>query len=422
MRTRFKGKSLVLIAFFAAAFLSSSAHAATRTVQFVGNVINHISKIRIDQFPDYYACAITVMNTGNSSQIIANLKFNGFEAGTRILKSGSASSNPPSGTPAMSPTVEAVFLPGNKSGAPTSACPVGGSNCSCTGANPTIAGCGANGSLNPGALYVGIAYIDASAIAGKLVSVCSGNFQVLDQSAALPGSVVAAGSISYVTEMGITGGQFNGAMYMSGAHAKYDNPNVALYDVWTNASLSNNPSGAGAAAFPASSPLSGSWGAYPWNESMQMNLFCAQACQVEMSLTNIPKSIPDENYCNAVCGMETAYSSLPPPLPGDAPATPPAGNNGPPAGKNGAPEAGFGANTSSAVAGLLETAFRNVSGYIEESSPGTPVVGSPAPNPSPIPFHDVTGWNQTAPRDQFRGLVRTANPHFAGGYVMEMIV
>ncbi len=62
----------------AGAMVSQSAFAATRTVQFVGTVINHSERLVLGNYPSFTACNIVVVNTGNTPQKVTSLKFYGF--------------------------------------------------------------------------------------------------------------------------------------------------------------------------------------------------------------------------------------------------------------------------------------------------------------------------------------------------------
>jgi hypothetical protein len=133
---------------------------------------------------------------------------------------------------------------------------------------------------------------------------------------------------------------------------------------------------------------------------MQMNLFCAQACYRSVIAAN-GIADGDKGFCDAACGTETAYSTDP-----------------------GNPAIYWPDPVSGEVSG---SRYRNTFGFLEESMPSNPIVPPPTAASPVTSFHDSSSPSSAAriassPRNHFRGLFRTANPHWAGGYVMEMIM
>lgn len=328
------------------AFVSGTAKAATRTIQFVGVNINHTSKILPSDYKDFIACSVLIMNTGATNQVVNSITFNTFDTTNDQLTTG------------IVPTVDALYQPNDASSAPN--CPVSVSG-PCTGKT-----------IPPNGFYVGIAYMNPAALAGKLISLCSGQIQVADVSAAAPGSVVAVGSISYVSEMMFTGGQFSGALYVSGSHVPSGllaaNTTLAFDDVFLNSANTNY-------TINSSLPFAGSW-----KGAGQMNLFCAEACMRDAGVA-AEGTVAD--FCRTACGLPSTAGV----------ATMPEGNSM------------DGGST-----------FRTNLGYLEESLNPTVAGNTISTNPH---HYNVFGAGLA---DNIRSLQRTANPHWAGGMVQEMIV
>lgn len=337
-------KCLSLGAVFIFAFLSGSdARAATRTIQFSGSAVNYYEKLLPSNYSLYYGCVIMITNTGSQTERVLNVKFNIFDSSKALSTVG--------------PTTDLVFKPTD-----TTATAVAG------GCSATTGTCSTPVEISSGGFYIASTQLRPVMVQGIRVAHCAGSFQVDDKTSTTPGSLTANGAISYLGEFGFVGGQLNGALYVSGTHANSANSSVQP---------------------PASSPAAP--GTAGWTSSMQMNLFCSQACSIWMG------GSADVHFCNAVCGMETAYS--------DSTLTKGAGDS------------------SSALGANNPESYRNSFGYLEEADPTNPTSYSPGATPSPLPFHDNTKASVgVSPLSMFRGLVRTANPHFAGGYVMEMIV
>lgn len=309
--------------------------AATRTVQFVGSGINHTSKIRLDQFRDATACTLVIVNSGSSSQRIQSANFYSF-----------------TGTNGELQNIDAVALAGMDNPLVDAAIFNSGSSSS---SSPTCSnsGCAATSwRVESGGFFVAVAYVDFAAFSGKSINLCSGYFQVDDVDPAQPGSMVATGSISYVSELGITGGQFNGAMYLSGSH------------VGGTARVASNQIFEDAVSSPASLPA--------FEETMQMNLYCSQACQESILATSGSLVSSEQvNFCQAACGIQ--------------------------------------AENAAAYEYTNDSTdrTRNLFGFLEETTP----MDFGASKTLHIPNEG-----------EMRAMQRTANPHWAGGYVVEMIV
>jgi hypothetical protein len=324
------------------ALACSKASAATRTIQFAG-VATTFSARNIPYLPQYIACSIIIANTGATDQYISNVTFNTFDS-SNSNKLSKLSSD---GTRSQI-TQEEIYNPPNATPGGPSCSNASGTVCTATGPNATT-------NIVPGGYY--IATMQTALVNQVSFSVvpCAGSFTVVDAVPSAPGSMVASGAISFISEQAITGGQFMGAIYMSGTHISV--PDTTGGTVALNAS-----------AFGDATNIN--------SEQMQMNLNCEKACLDSGTYAS---------SCPAICGkgyFGVLYNE----------------DHWLPAGHS----------------------LRNFSGYLEEFA--SEAGGSPATSASRIssyPFHDnVNGVGA----QNFRGLYRYANPHYAGGHVVEMIM
>lgn len=381
--------------------MPSHSFAATRTIQFAG-VATTFGDRALPNLTQWVACTVMVANTGATAQFIESITFNAFNSAGGDLRAHTSDAT------THTVTLEEVYRPTNQSTAPFCTQVSGGSGCVGTG-----------NQFGAGGMYVATVQTRQFAQVGFAIVPCSGSVTVSDVTPNQPGSMVAAGAISFTSEQAITGGQFMGAMYMSGSHYTSTSPTAA-------ASFPYNAFGT--EALPAT------------QSAMQMNIYCASACA--------QASGKSAKQCAAICGGGDAEGGVPL----DTQMDPLAGGHG----------------------------FRNFSGYLEEYSkqsnglieahvsgfdaPVSPIesrqlntfgydvwpkatlwpgggdaypagVGALAFNSedkvagealglsteriSSRPFHDNKGG---LAGEQIRAAIRYANPHYAGGHVVEMIM
>lgn len=236
-------KLLTHLLFFLASLgiLSSSAGAASRTVQFSGNTSNYISKLKMDRYEGTTLCAVSLVNTGSTAQKVTSITFVTYDDATQKATNQGA-------------TYGVIYN--------------GGASASCgiTAGSPCL-----NTDISSGGIFIATRAVDPSFVSGAAINVCAGQITVEDSNSAQPGSVVASGSIAHVTEEGITGGQFNGALYFSGSQVPASLANNTVFGVaddptWTNSST-------------PTAPLFPTLPADSWETTNQMNLFCSQACR-----------------------------------------------------------------------------------------------------------------------------------------------
>lgn len=330
---------------------SIPAIGADRTIQFAG-VASNFGDRNLPNLSPFIACTVIVANTGVPTQQVRSITFNVFDSGnaTRLtpLSAGSGASTL---------TQEDIY----QSGLSTPAGPA----CTTRGTAPSPTCTGVD--IPGGGIYVATVRTLQLNLSSFTVVPCFGTLTVQDKDPSQPGSVVASGAISFVGEQAITGGQFQGAMYLSGSH--YMAANLA-----TNAVFSGS---GGSEALPA--------GTY---SRFQMNAYCKNACEQEIGISPV-----NSDYCLAACGGEQAGTA-----------------------SGGESEMPLGAG---------EHRYRNMFGWLEESDSSKKAVNSTLAGVVTEPFHDASAAGAVQygnQRDMFRAAFRTANPHFAGGYVVEMIM
>jgi hypothetical protein len=247
-----------------ALLLAQSAEAATRTIQFAGVATTYGDLTLPDSMPTYIACTVMIANTGQTNQVVNNMTMNVFDS-FQSRQFRPTSSN----TSVSTLTQEEIYNTGALPDSPSCSNASNNEICTCiSSGNGATGGC-SNRVINPGGVYIATSRTLQAAQAGFVVTPCSGSFTVQDVQPASPGSMVAAGAISFVGEQALTRGQFMGAIYMSGSHVDNDATTSRAFPAFGTQSL---PS-----IFP----------------TMQMNTYCIPGCE----LAGV-----DRNICSIMCG------------------------------------------------------------------------------------------------------------------------
>lgn len=234
-------------------------------------------------------------------------------------------------------------------------------------------------------------------------SVCAGNITVSDPAGSTGGSVIASGSIYMSQEAAVAGGTLSGAFYASGYHL-----NSGMSP--GNLNQTNYPSGV-APTYPIGT---GS------GTTFNMNTSCYSACSLEVSAAGLPYP---KTYCDLQCGTDgTTESDTEPDY--------------------GIDYQGAGSTfTGRAIQGYLEPISPNLTNnalslssvlkypYTETDPWDLPPYGIPDVTPGTTPPTPIGGGPATAGGPGITDNIpmppsytlRTANAHYNGGMVYEMI-
>jgi hypothetical protein len=338
-----------------AVIASPSAQAGLRTYQFAGVATAYGDKPQ-PLLSQYVACSVMITNTGYVDQFVQSVTFNVFNAATGNTLTTATAVNGTQG--AVPLTRDEIYNPGALT---TTASCQSTATASCTSslASPNA--------IKPGGFYVATVLTAQVAQTGFASTPCSGSFTIGDVTTT--GSMMAAGAISYVSEMAITGGQFQGAVYMSGAHAPVGDTHLA-----TNAAPNGGAMNVG---------------------SMQMNIACGKSC-------GTAPYAADSMACDAFCG--------------------------------GGPGQAFFDQQDIWLPAAGTHQSRNLLGYLEEAFDQQYLPSWPANNTDAstnmnndtrvgmYPFHMNYSSVDIDEHRKFRAQHRMANPHYAGGHVVEMIL
>jgi hypothetical protein len=329
--------------------LPSETWAAVRTVQFAG-MIGAESQTAVGPNTNSWAyCQLSILNLGSTSETLNQVYFVEYNQAQHQLNS--ISPFPPTATGTNADL--AVYRDSTTGGSATCGSLASGSGTAVLAKAPSM--CFFKSATQPLAM-------DGS------YALCAGVISVQDTTAAQPGSVIAAGSITLFQEAQLLGGSLSGALYLSGTHVYMSTPtppNLAQFNGETVSGAATN-----------------------------MNFYCAAACA---SYDNHYGVTPlTGSTCDTICGsawtnaVNGEWSGV-----GTSLGWLMTDNN---LESGGAPALGSG---SGSWAGIGSGGWSTSSPFTLTSPGNYPAFGF---NPSGTPT----------------AALRMANPHFDGGLVMEI--
>lgn len=286
MKIKFIGSTWGMI-FLMTCLLGSSEALAVRTIQFMGTASSFVKRLNLSEkeLIDGFACSIVIVNSGPNAQTINGIKFTMVKPNKSLVQ-----------TDAQADIVDAIYSPGGDVVTSTSSQITCKADKNCHDGDTLPAN---------GGVYIATAKVHPIPLLGNAFSLCAGSITVDDLNASSPGSVVASGSISYIGETGTIGGQFQGALYLSGSSLApaLTNPiNFAAPDYYR---YPGKPGG-----YSEDSNLKAGSGAAvrdDYNGSGQMNMFCNLACKNSWGTNASSESGStvtqnESDVCDTMCG------------------------------------------------------------------------------------------------------------------------